>query len=191
MGAEAGRLFGATGPVLRSTGVLYDVRLCKHTLYGFYSNLSVRSYVGLHGDSFDRFLIRARELFESLSIIYKCISEFTYYSSNHSINYHCVLTKAHGKTPKTKLESLIRLFRHVNADYSCRTGLVYRCVESGKGEFGITLVSNNSNKPHRLAIRSPAYAHLQLLNLISNGHQFADIATLIGSLDVVFGEIDR
>lgn len=178
--------YGITGPLLRSTGVAYDLRSFNSFDYGFYSNIYFNMFLGVRGDSFDRFLIRSREMFESTHIIYRCLSEFSsqlYVFPLNSLNSFSFV--------RSKIESVVKLFKFATGDFvlDCNCGL--GSVESGKGEFYTHAISNNSNKLYRLFIRSPAFAHLQLINVLGRGHQFADIATILGTIDVVFGEVDR
>lgn len=187
-------MFGATGPILRSTGVGYDLRMNVLESYGAYRALQFRVFIGTQGDSYDRFLIRSRELFESMHIIY---ASMTYLLNNNGgllieskLHSACVLSRYAGNS-RTKMESLIKKFKGATEPFSTRTGISYRAVESGKGEFGVLLVANSTSRPYRVYLRSPAYNHLQLLSLLGTGHMFADIVTLVGTLDLVFGEIDR
>lgn len=179
-------LFRASGPVARSSGIRLDNRLSNNCFYGYYNNISLRSYVSTHGDSFDRFILRVREMFESSRIISNMLAEL--YNSNTTACYNMC---AYNNTSRSNMVSIINLFRLVNGDFFVQSAIVYSCVESGKGEFGIHLVTNEGSKPYRIHVRSPAYMHLQLLGIIGTGHHVADLATLLGSLDIVFGEVDR
>lgn len=194
LGANSALLFGATGPILRGSGIACDLRASALESYGIYRMLSFRSYIGICGDSYDRFLIRSRELFESMHIIYSAIAPLL--SSNGRLLIESKIARPaslSGNTGnfKNKMESLIRKFKNAVDPVETEASMSYRAVESGKGEFGVLLVSNNTQKPYRVYLRSPAYNHLQLLSLIGAGHMFADIVTLVGTLDLVFGEIDR
>jgi len=182
----AALLYNVSGPLARASGLLCDERLSKNIKYGVYSLITLNQYIGYHGDSFDRFLIRMRELFESTRIIFRVLGEYTLQYNNFS-----GVTLRFGSDPKFKVESLINLFKLVGNNYNLITGILCGYIESGKGNFGITLITNSTNKPYRLYIRSPAYAHLQLLPIIGTGHCLADLATLLGSIDIVFGEVDR
>jgi NADH-quinone oxidoreductase subunit D len=174
----------ASGPVGRGSSLCVDIRTAAPIYYGIYSTINFTSYLGTHGDSFDRFLIRLRELFESTRIIFLVLSEF------NDIKDMLTIT-SYNTEPKLKIESLVKLFKLVNSYYILDTAILYGTVESGKGSFTISIVANNTDKPYRVYIRSPAYAHLQLLSIIGSGHCLADLATLLGSLDIVFGEVDR
>nr|Q5DUX5.1 RecName: Full=NADH-ubiquinone oxidoreductase 49 kDa subunit; AltName: Full=NADH dehydrogenase subunit 7 [Nyctotherus ovalis]CAI38863.1 NADH dehydrogenase subunit 7 [Nyctotherus ovalis] len=175
-----------SGPVARSTGLQLDMRSGENYQYGYYASLTLRIFLGISGDSFDRFIIRLRELFESTRLIYNSLIELSAYI-NISVYNMC----SYSNNPHLKIESLIELFRYSLGEYLLNISLVSGFVESGKGIFGIMLAANNTNRPYRLYIRSPAYMHLQLLPKLGAGHHIADLATLLGSIDVVFGEVDR
>lgn len=135
--------------------------------------------MGAFGDCFDRFLIRSRELFESLLIIYQAAS---------------LLCTAPHNTPDiqtTRIEQVISHFLKQTATLAIDSGFNYTSVEAGKGEFGVAVLTNNTNMPWRVHLRSPAFNHLQLIGRLAQGHLFADLVTIIGSLDLVFGEVDR
>jgi NADH-quinone oxidoreductase subunit D len=180
------KFFGVSGPVARSSGLLLDYRINSHGQYGFYSNIQFSSFVGVNGDSYDRFLIRCRELFESTKIIYSCLSELFIISKSYFINTGC-----HGSHISLKLESLITSFKVAEGGSPRSTQLTYGSVESGKGLFSIFIVLNSGLTPYRVFIRSPAFAHLQLIPILCSGHFIADIPTILGTIDVVFGEVDR
>ena len=149
--------------------------------------MTFQSFIGTRGDSFDRFLIRIREMFESMYIIFQII-KLIYNDKG------CTFYPKHNKTPQTKytnMETLINHFKYYSEGLVPEKNITYQAVEAPKGEFGVTLVSDNSNYPFRCKIKTPAYTHLQLLSVLSKGHFFADIVTLIGSQDIVFGEVDR
>jgi len=175
---------GISGVIARSGGVLYDVRLYAMYGYGLYNCINIRYYLGIYGDSYDRFLIRVRELFESSRIILQVVTEYFTYN-------RITLLNSSRYTYNTKVEYMINLFRRVECNIDLIEYVGCGSVESGKGLFQVTLITNNSNKPYRIYIRSPAYMHLQLLPMLCSGLQLADIATLLGTLDIVFGEVDR
>ncbi len=186
-------LFGATGPILRSTGCAYDLRFLKAEQYAAYNKLAFKMFVGIYGDCYDRFLIRSRELFESAYIVLQAVTIL-----GVDFNGSCCLSKFYGvfsnqkvNQTKTKMENTINKFKYISDFITINSGISYKAVEAGKGEFGVMVVSSGDNKPYRAFLRSPAYNHLQLLSLIGSGCYFADLITLVGSLDLVFGEIDR
>ena len=209
-GIETATKYGLTGVMARCVGVKRDRRMGTHDTYANYGYLNFKSYLGQHGDSYDRFLIRMNEMLESLNIINQCLyklglnkkkaikhkkkdkeKELKY---SHNLLYY--LNKNNYSLDKTvqpydKMENLINHFKYWSEGFLVDAGYSYAAVESPKGEFGVSLFSDNTNKPYRCKVRSPAYHHLQVLPKISKGHFLADLVTLIGTVDIVFGEIDR
>lgn len=193
--------YGLTGVMSRSTGIKRDLRLSKIETYGNYYYLNFRSYIGQHGDCFDRFLIRMNEMSESLNIINQVINKLTLKSINkyNKNNQHFllnylnknVLNKHLYKNNYNSMENLINHFKYWSEGLNIKSNFTYQSIESSKGEFGVTLISDNSNKPYKCKIRSPAFHHLQLIPVISKGHFLADLVALIGTVDIVFGEVDR
>ena len=178
---------GATGVIARASGIKKDLRLLNNTTYSNYWYLNFNSFIGKTGDSFDRFIIRIREMFESLYLITQVISTLNLTTYNYNFNKWKYLSQ----NKFTQMEKLINHFKYYSEGYVLNKGLYYNEVESPKGEFGVTIISNNTNKSYRCKIKSPAYTHLQILSFLAKGHYFADIVTLIGSQDIVFGEVDR
>ena len=178
--------WGLTGPLLRSTGLSWDLR--KSQPYEVYKELEFDIPVGTKGDCYDRYCIRIEEMRQSLRIIMQCIERMPKGS-----------IKADDKklsTPsrleiKSSMESLIHHFKLFSEGFNVPEGEAYCAVEHPKGEFGVFLVSDNSNKPYRCKIKAPGFVHLQSIDFLSKGHLLADIVTIIGTLDIVFGEIDR
>jgi NADH:ubiquinone oxidoreductase subunit D len=205
--------YGLTGVMSRSVGLKRDLRLNKLETYANYYYLNFRSYIGQHGDCYDRFLIRMNEMSESVNIINQSInklSKFNFfnfsYSNNkvfkkniYSILPHSILNiilnqKLNFSIQKNNynsMENLINHFKYWSEGPKIEQNITYQSVESAKGEFGVTLVADNSNKPYKCKVRTPALHHLQLMSKIAKGHFLADVATLMGTIDVVFGEIDR
>ena len=203
--------YGLTGVMARSSGVKRDLRQNKLETYGNYYYINFRSYIGQHGDCYDRFLIRMNEMIESLNIINQVINKISIYNNINKIkqinkfyNYitilpHSILNytlsnfwkKYNLKNNYNTMENLINHFKFWSEGFKIKSNFTYQAVESAKGEFGVTLLSDNSNKPYKCKIRSPALHHLQLMPLISKGHFLADLVTLIGTIDIVFGEVDR
>jgi len=196
----------------RSVGIKRDLRLNKLETYANYYYLNFRSYTGMHGDCYDRFLIRMCEMCESTNIINQTINKLTKYNLTYlndksklknkpytNINPHVIskylninsFNNFNFKDNYTSMESLINHFKFWSEGFKVKSNYTYKAVESPKGEFGVTLFSDNSNKPYKCKVRSPAYHHLQLLPKISKGHFLADLVALIGTVDIVFGEIDR
>lgn len=196
-------LFGASGVVARSAGLKRDLRVFKNTTYSYYWFLTFRSFLGRLGDCYDRFIIRIREMLESVYIIYQILPNFTsifttatpsskfswfnLLDSNSPGHFNSMWHK--GKN--TSMEALIEHFKYYSEGLKVPSGLVYRAVEAPKGEFGVSLVSDGSTKPYRCKIRTPAYHHLQFMSLQMEGHYLADMITILGAQDIVFGEVDR
>lgn len=194
--------YGLTGVMSRSAGIKRDIRLSKLETYANYYFLNFRSYVGHHGDSYDRFLIRMNEMCESLNIINQSINRLLFlknkttnknFSTNKILNYlfkknSNILNK---KNSYNSMEQLISHFKYWSEGFTVPAGLTYQSIEAPKGEFGVTLISDGTNKPYKCKVRSPAFHHLQLIPAIAKGHFLADLVALIGTVDIVFGEIDR
>jgi NADH dehydrogenase (ubiquinone) Fe-S protein 2 len=188
--------YGLTGVMARCVGLKRDLRLDLLETYGNYFYLNFRSYLGQHGDSYDRFLIRMNEMIESLNIITQLINKLLTYQNfllnkNYNLKNLNFLLNTTNITLNNTMETLISHFKYWSEGMLIKANYTYAATESPKGEFGVTLISNNTNKPHRCKVRSPAYHHLQLLSKIAKGHFLADLVTLIGTIDIVFGEIDR
>lgn len=194
--------YGLTGVMSRSAGIKRDLRLDKLETYANYYYLNFRSYIGQNGDSYDRFLIRMNEMSESINIINQVINKITKSkkkTKKFNTNPHQILkylnlknwNKNNNKNEYISMEKLIQHFKYWSEGFPVKSGWTYRAVESPKGEFGVSLISNNSNIPYKCKVRSPAYHHLQVLPKISKGHFLADLVALMGTIDIVFGEIDR
>ena len=190
--------YGLTGVMSRSTGIKRDLRLDKLETYANYYYLNFRSYIGQNGDSYDRFLIRMNEMSESINIINQVINKVTKNKSKnkkHNSNPHQILkylnlkfwNKHNNKNEYVSMEKLIQHFKYWSEGFPVKSGWTYRAVESPKGEFGVSLISNNTNIPYKCKVRSPAYHHLQVLPKISKGHFLADLVALMGTIDIVFG----
>jgi NADH-quinone oxidoreductase subunit D len=178
--------WGFTGPMLRSTGIEWDLR--KSQPYEIYNELDFEIPVGKNGDCYDRYLIRVEEMRQSVKIIKQCVEkmpEGEIMTQNHKI------TPPKREDMKHSMESLIHHFKLFTEGYHVPKGEVYAYVEAPKGEFGVFLVADGSNKPYRCHMRSPGFAHLQGLDFMLKNHSLADVPTAIATLDVVFGEIDR
>jgi len=185
---DRAKALGFTGPMLRGSGVEWDLR--KKQPYEVYDLLDFDIPVGRNGDSYDRYLVRVEEMRQSNRIIKQCVE----WLRNHP---GPVMTDSHKVAPpsrvdmKTNMEELILHFKLFTEGFHVPEGEAYAAVEHPKGEFGIYLVSDGANKPYRLKIRAPGFVHLQALDEMARGHMIADVVTLIGTQDIVFGEIDR
>ena len=179
---------GFSGPMLRGSGIEWDLR--KKQPYDVYDKLDFDIPVGVNGDTYDRYLVRVQEMRESNRIIQQC-------SKWLRANPGPVITTNHKVAPpartemKSNMEQLIHHFKLFTEGFHVPEGEAYAAVEHPKGEFGIYLISDGANKPYRLKIRAPGYAHLSALDEMARGHMIADAVTIIGTQDIVFGEIDR
>nr|YP_010577903.1 NADH dehydrogenase subunit 7 [Cryptomonas pyrenoidifera]UZP15123.1 NADH dehydrogenase subunit 7 [Cryptomonas pyrenoidifera] len=178
--------WGLTGPLLRSTGCAWDLR--KTQPYDVYDRIKFDVPVGSKGDCYDRYCIRIEEMRQSLRIIMQCIDEMP--EGNIKIEDKKISPPSRADI-KSSMESLIHHFKLFSEGFTVSTGEVYCAVEHPKGEFGVFLKSDNSNKPYRCKIKAPGFTHLQSIDYLSKGHLLADVVTIIGTLDIVFGEIDR
>lgn len=178
--------WGFSGPMLRGSGVAWDLR--KSQPYDVYSKMKFDIPVGKNGDCYDRYLVRVEEMYQSLKIIKQCINEMP--KGEIKTSNKQVATPKRSEM-KVSMEALINHFKLFTEGYNVPAGETYTAVEAPKGEFGVFLVSDGSNKPHRCYIRAPGFPHLQALEFMSKGHMLADTVANIGSMDIVFGEIDR
>jgi NADH-quinone oxidoreductase subunit D len=153
-----------------------------------YAQVNFNIPVGKNGDCYDRYLIRVYEMYESLNIIKQTINDMP--KGLVKINDKKIITSGRSKM-KYSMETLIHHFKLYTEGFSVDKNETYTCVEAPKGEFGVYLVSDGSNKPYRCKIKAPGFLHLQALNNMSKGHMIADVVTIIGTQDIVFGEIDR
>jgi NADH-quinone oxidoreductase subunit D len=185
---ERAKALGFTGPMLRGSGVAWDLR--KMQPYEVYDRMAFDVPVGVNGDSYDRYLVRVAEMRESNRIIAQCVQWLRNNPGPVMLDNHKV-TPPHRTDMKTSMEELIHHFKLFTEGFHVPEGEVYSAVEHPKGEFGIYLVSDGANKPYRLKIRAPGFAHLQSLDEMTRGHMLADAVTVIGTQDIVFGEIDR
>ncbi|HRO61226.1 MAG TPA: NADH-quinone oxidoreductase subunit D [Burkholderiaceae bacterium] len=185
---DRAKALGFTGPMLRGSGVAWDLR--KMQPYEVYDRVDFDIPVGTNGDCYDRYLVRVAEMRESNRIIRQCIEWLR-------ANPGPVIVDSNKIAPpsrvdmKSNMEELIHHFKLFTEGFHVPPGEAYAAVEHPKGEFGIYLVSDGANKPYRMKIRAPGFAHLQGLEELTRGHMIADVTTVIGTLDIVFGEIDR
>jgi NADH dehydrogenase (ubiquinone) Fe-S protein 2 len=184
--AENGPKMGFSGVMLRGSGIGWDLR--KVQPYDGYETIQFNVPVGLNGDCYDRYLVRITEMRESLRIIQQCINSLPCGVIKVETKKIVSPTRAH---MKHSMEALIHHFKLFSEGFTVEKGEVYKAVEAPKGEFGVYLVSDGTNKPYRCRIRAPGYYHLQGLDIMSSGHLLADVVTIIGTQDIVFGEVDR
>jgi NADH-quinone oxidoreductase subunit D len=185
---ERAKALGFTGPMLRGSGVEWDLR--KKQPYEVYDRLDFDIPVGVNGDCYDRYLVRIEEMRQSNRIIRQCVDWLRR-------NPGPVITADHKIAPpsrvamKTNMEELIHHFKLFTEGMHVPPGEAYAAVEHPKGEFGIYLVSDGANKPYRMKIRSPSFTHLSAMDELARGHMIADVVAIIGTFEIVFGEIDR
>jgi NADH-quinone oxidoreductase subunit D len=183
--AEDAMAWGFSGPMLRGSGVPWDLR--KAQPYMVYDKLDFDIPIGKNGDCYDRYLCRVEEMRQSLKIIDQCIEQMP---------EGPVLARGRAAPPtrgemKQSMEALIHHFKLYTEGYHVPEGDTYTAVEAPKGEFGVYLVADGSNRPYRCKIRAPGYPHLQAMDFLCKGHMLADSVAVLGSMDIVFGEIDR
>ncbi|WP_185802842.1 NADH-quinone oxidoreductase subunit D [Pontivivens nitratireducens] len=179
---------GFSGVMVRGSGLAWDLRRAQP--YECYDEMDFQIPVGTHGDCYDRYLCRMMEMRESVKIMRQCLEKM------ELVKGEPVQTKGKISPPpraemKTSMEALIHHFKLYTEGFHVPEGEVYAAVEAPKGEFGVYLVADGSNKPYRAKIRAPGFAHLEAMDHLCKGHQLADISAILGSLDVVFGEVDR
>ncbi len=179
---------GFTGPMLRGSGIPWDLR--KKQPYEVYDRLEFDIPVGSKGDCYDRYLVRIEELRQSNKIIKQCI-DWLKKNEGPIISNNAKIAPPNRDTMKHDMESLIHHFKLFTEGYCIPENEIYCAIEAPKGEFGVFLISDGANKPYRLKIRAPGFAHLASLNEMSVGHMLSDVVTIIGTQDIVFGEIDR
>lgn len=179
-------LYGFSGVMLRGSGIPWDLRISAP--YDYYNNVKFRVPVGKNGDCFDRYLIRVFEMRESIHIIEQCLNNMP--KGPVKVLDYKVTAPGRGLM-KYSMEELIHHFKLFSEGYKVKKGESYAVVEAPKGEFGVFIKSNNSNKPYRCRIKAPGFLHLQGMDFMSKGHMIADVVTILGTQDIVFGEVDR
>ncbi len=179
---------GMSGPMLRGSGIPWDLR--RKQPYAVYDQLDFDIPVGKTGDSYDRYLVRVEEMRQSNRIVRQCIRWLRDNPGPVMTTNHKVIAPSRVEM-KEDMEALIHHFKLFTEGYSVPEGEAYAAVEAPKGEFGIYLISDGANKPYRVKIRAPGFAHLSALNEMAQGHMLADVVALIGTQDIVFGEVDR
>ncbi|MDA1308645.1 MAG: NADH-quinone oxidoreductase subunit D [Proteobacteria bacterium] len=184
--AEEAHNLGFTGPCIRASGQAWDLR--KSQPYDVYDEMDFDIPVGKTGDCYARYLVRVEEMKQSLRIVHQCIANMP--DGPVKTTDRKVAPPPRGEM-KRSMEALIHHFKLYTEGYHVPAGETYTAVEAPKGEFGVYLVSDGSNKPYRCKIRAPGFAFLSAMDFLSRGHMLADTVAIIGSLDIVFGEIDR
>ena len=180
--------WGFSGVMVRGSGMAWDLRRAQP--YECYDEMDFQIPVGTNGDCYDRYLCRMQEMRESLKIIHQCIGKLNNEGPSDVLARGKVTPPKRGEM-KTSMEALIHHFKLYTEGFHVPEGEIYACVEAPKGEFGVYLVSDGTNKPYKTKIRAPGYLHLAAMDHVAKGHQLADVAAIIGTMDVVFGEIDR
>jgi NADH-quinone oxidoreductase subunit D len=178
--------WGMSGVMLRSTGLAWDLRRAQP--YECYSDLEFQIPIGKNGDCYDRYLMRMEEMRQSNKIMKQCIAKMP--GGPVNVRETKVVPPTRGEM-KRSMEALIHHFKLYTEGYHVPAGEVYAAVEAPKGEFGVYLVSDGTNKAYRCKIRAPGFAHLQAMDFLCRGHMLADVSAVLGSIDIVFGEIDR
>jgi len=179
--------YGFSGVMVRGSGMAWDLR--RSQPYECYDEFNFHVPVGKNGDCYDRYLVRMEEMRQSVSIIKQAVIKIR--ECPGDVLARGKITPPSRSDMKTSMESLIHHFKLYTEGFHVPSGEVYCAVEAPKGEFGVYLVADGSNKPYRCKIRAPGFLHLQAMDHMSKGHQLADVAAIIGTMDVVFGEIDR
>ena len=177
---------GFSGVMLRGSGISWDLR--KNSPYEIYENLNFEVPVGSNGDCYDRYCLRMEEMRQSVNLILQCLNQIPEGSVK---NNDKKITAPSRENIKKSMESLIHHFKYYSEGFTIPKNETYMATEAPKGEFGIFLVSDGSNKPYRCKIKAPGFGHLQALNFMAKNHLLADVVAIIGTLDIVFGEVDR
>ena len=179
---------GFTGPMLRGSGIAWDLR--KKQPYEVYDRMEFDIPVGTNGDSYDRYLVRMEEMRQSNRIIKQCV-DWLRVNPGSIMAEDCKISPPRREEMKADMESLIHHFKLFTEGFCIPAGEAYAAIEHPKGEFGVYIISDGANKPYRLKVRAPGFAHLSALDEMSRGHMLADVVAIIGTQDIVFGEIDR
>jgi NADH-quinone oxidoreductase subunit D len=183
---EEAKAWGFSGPMLRASGLAWDLR--KEQPYDVYDRMTFDIPMGKHGDCYDRYLVRMLEMLESLKIIEQCLDQMP---KGPVKSENSKISPPKRKEMKESMEALIHHFKLYTEGYHVPAGETYTAVEAPKGEFGVYLVSDGSNKPYRCKIRAPGFAFMQGMDFMARGHMLADVSAILGSMDIVFGEVDR
>lgn len=178
--------YGFSGPMIRGSGIAWDLR--KSQPYEIYDQLEFDIPIGKNGDSYDRYLVRIEEMYQSLRIIKQCIEKMP---EGPVTTADKKIAPPKRSEAKSSMEALIHHFKLFTEGYHVKAGEAYASVEAPKGEFGVYVMADGSNKPYRCRLRAPGFAHLQALDMMVRGHLLSDVVTVISTQDIVFGEIDR
>jgi len=181
--------WGYSGVMVRGSGFAWDLRRAQP--YECYDEFDFKVAIGKNGDCYDRYLVRVAEMRESTKIILQAVAKLRAPEGQGDILARGKMTPPKRSEMKTSMEALIHHFKLYTEGFKVPAGEVYAAVEAPKGEFGVYLVADGTNKPYRAKIRAPGYSHLQSIDAVAKGHQLADVSAIIGTMDVVFGEIDR
>ncbi|MGQ0485816.1 MAG: NADH-quinone oxidoreductase subunit D [Hyphomicrobiales bacterium] len=182
--------WGFSGVMVRGSGAAWDLR--KSQPYECYGELDFDIPVGKNGDNYDRYLIRVEEMRQAVKIMKQCVEKLSRAEGQGPVSAHDgkVVPPSRAEM-KRSMEALIHHFKLYTEGYKVPEGEVYAAVEAPKGEFGVYLVSDGTNRPYRCKLRAPGFAHLQAMDFMCRGHMLADVSAVLGSLDIVFGEVDR
>merc|ERR1711865_221038 len=184
--ADEAMAWGFSGPMLRGSGIKWDIR--KNAPYEVYDQMEFDVPIGKNGDCYDRYLCRIQEMRESLNIIRQCVEKMP--TGPVKTDDRKIVAPSRAQM-KESMEALIHHFKLFTEGYTVPEGETFTAIEAPKGEFGVYLVSDGSNKPYRCKIKAPGFAHLGGLDFMAKGHMLADVVTIIGTQDIVFGEVDR
>jgi NADH-quinone oxidoreductase subunit D len=180
--------WGYSGVMVRGSGAAWDLRRAQP--YECYSELEFDIPVGKNGDNYDRQVIRMEEMRQSIRIMKQCVERLKKEPGLVTVDDHKIVPPRRGEM-KRSMEALIHHFKLYTEGYRVPAGEVYAAVEAPKGEFGVYLVADGTNKPYKCKIRAPGFAHLQAMDFLTRGHMLADVSAILGSIDIVFGEVDR
>ncbi|MFG1398531.1 NADH-quinone oxidoreductase subunit D [Roseixanthobacter pseudopolyaromaticivorans] len=185
---EEAQAWGFSGVMVRGSGAAWDLRRAQP--YECYSELDFDIPIGKHGDCYDRYVVRMEEMRQSIKIMKQCVQRLLKEPGPVATVDNKVVPPKRGEM-KRSMEALIHHFKLYTEGYHVTAGDVYAAVEAPKGEFGVYLVADGTNKPYRCKIRAPGFAHLQAMDFLCRGYMLADVSAILGSLDIVFGEVDR
>ena len=180
--------WGFSGVMVRGSGAAWDLRRAQP--YECYDELKFEIPIGKNGDCYDRYLIRMEEMRQSVFIMKQCCELLYKEIGPYNTGNQKVVPPKRGEM-KRSMEALIHHFKLYTEGYRVPEGEIYAAIEAPKGEFGVYLVSDGSNKPYRCKIRAPGFAHLQAMDFLNRGHMLSDVSAILGSIDIVFGEVDR
>jgi NADH-quinone oxidoreductase subunit D len=185
---EQAKAWGMSGPMLRGSGVVWDLR--KKQPYARYAEVEFDIPVGVNGDCYDRYLIRVEEMRQSCRIMKQCV-DWLRAHPGPVVPKNFKVVPPSREEMKEDMEALIHHFKLFTEGYSVPAGEAYAAVEAPKGEFGVYMISDGANKPFRVKLRAPGFAHLSSMDAVVRGHMLSDVVAMIGTYDIVFGEIDR